>query len=226
MNKARDAGLEGRRRMKVRSTRRARWCRYPNWYSGSAAVVAPGPGARRRRRSSKFWGVTWNKNCAMGAEIQRRERQAPPPRLLRHPGGRGARRQRGDPGSSSRCPTSAPRTRSSTGSWCPALSERVGKTPNAAATKPPPPAAYSFAATHLTPALHHVPRRLPGLLFSSTKQKSGMMQRVPAVICMPPWRALPAKATTPPASALSTSSFQGSDEPGLRALSKRVPPPS
>ena len=46
--------------------------------------------------------------ATVGGAVRRRERQGAQPRLLRHPGGRGARRQRRDPRSSSRRPTSAP----------------------------------------------------------------------------------------------------------------------
>ena len=56
---------------------------------------------------------------------------------------------------------------------------------------------------HLAPQrLHDVPRRLPGPVLIHKAEERDDVARVPAVICMPPWRALPAKATTPPASPL------------------------
>ena len=92
---------------------------------------------------------------SLGA-VRRRERQGAQPRLLRHPGGRGARRQRRDPRSSSRRPTSAPHEpgrRRAAGAACAAAKDEEAppRRSRRHAVDAPPPRLRTHSH-HLTPA--------------------------------------------------------------------------
>ena len=105
---------------------------------GPATVADEGEGTTRTT-SSRFWGVSWSMEpgaSSVGSTIQRCERQAQPHRPLRHRGGRRARSQRRDSGSSSRRPTSAP--------------HEPGRRRAAGAQAPPP--RLRIHSHHLTPA--------------------------------------------------------------------------